>query len=282
MSGIIKKIKTAKEVLETRGVKGIASVLIDDKFYNQRLMFDKWLKTKSGWWAGKIIEIKGNKISIDGCEFNVNSPAITTKFKSHFYFDDYELEERDALKHYLNPELPVIELGGAMGVVACLTNKNLVHPEKHVVVEANPEILPLLEDNRERNNCRFNVLHGAVAYGTEEITFNLNQDFWASSAQFSTDKSVTVQAITLKQVADKFNFDKFTLICDIEGGEIDMVKFDAEVLRDRVTTLILEVHPYIHGEELIKNMLLDLEKMNFKSAFKRAGVHVLQKSNQVE
>ncbi len=71
----------------------------------------------------------------------------------------------------------MIEFGGAMGVVACLTNKRLIHPEKHIVVEANPEILSLLKDNRDRNNCQFTILHGAIAYGTEEVTFNLNEDF---------------------------------------------------------------------------------------------------------
>jgi hypothetical protein len=40
---------------------------------------------------------------------------------------------------------------------------------------------------------------------------------------------------------------------------------------------MLEVHEHVHGEEPIKNMFLDLKKMNFKSAFEKSGVHVLQK-----
>ncbi len=283
MSYITKKVETAKRVFQTQGVKGIASVLLEDKLYNQRIKFkikfNKWFEKKKRWWAGKIVEIRGNTVLIDGCQFNLNSPMISTAIKSHFYFHDYEIEERNALKHFFNPELPVIELGGAIGVIACLTNKSLIHPEKHVVVEANPEILSLLKDNRDRNNCQFTILHGAVAYGTNEVTFNLNEDFWASSAQYSSNRTgtVKVQTINLKQIADKFNFDKFTLICDIEGAEVDMVKFDEEVLRDQVETLMLEVHEHVHGEEPIKNMLLNLEKMNFKSAFEKSGVHVLQK-----
>ncbi len=179
---------------------------------------------------------------IDGCHFSVCSPAITTAFKSRFYFDEYETSEREALKRFLDPQLPVIELGGAMGVIACLTNRSLNHPEKHVVVEANPDILPLLKENRNRNNCQFTILHGAVAYGIDEVTFNLSNDFWASSVQASFNKSVNVQSITLKQIVDEFDFDEFTLICDIEGGEVDLVKFDKEILCDRVNTLMIEVH----------------------------------------
>lgn len=276
MSDIRKKVKTAKQVLQTQGVKGIASVLVDDKIYNQRVKFDRWFRTKSSWWTGKMIEIRGNKVLIDGCQFNVNSPAISTASKGDFYFDNYETNEREALKHFLDPELPVIELGGAMGVVACLTNKILAHPEKHVVVEANPEILPLLEENRDRNDCKFTIMHGAVAYGTDQVTFNLCDDFRASSAQAAFNKSVTVRSINLKEIVDKFNFDKFTLICDIEGGEFDLVKFDRDIFRDRVTTLMIEVHEYIFGPESVKNMFLELEKMNFKTVYEKGNVYVLQ------
>ncbi len=280
MSHIIKKVETAKRVLQTQGVKGIASVLLEDKLDNQRIKFNEWFEKKKRWWAGKIVEIRGNTVLIDGCQFNLNSPMISTAIKSHFYFHDYEIEERNALKHFFNPELPVIELGGAIGVIACLTNKSLIHPEKHVVVEANPEILSLLKDNRDRNNCQFTILHGAVAYGTNEVTFSLMEEFWSSSAQYLTNRTVKVQTINLKEIVDKFNFDKFTLICDIEGAEVDMVKFDEKVLRDQVETLMLEVHKHVYGEEPIKNILLNLEKMNFKSAFEKSGVHVLQKIKQ--
>ena len=93
MSHITKKIETAKRVLQTQGVKGIASVLLEDKLYNQRIKFNKWFEKKKRWWAGKIVEIRGNIILIDGCQFNVNSPVITTAIKSHFYFDNYEVHE---------------------------------------------------------------------------------------------------------------------------------------------------------------------------------------------
>jgi hypothetical protein len=106
-----------------------------------------------------------------------------------------------------------------------------------------------------------------------------SNDFWASSVQASFNKSVNVQSITLKQIVDEFDFDEFTLICDIEGGEVDLVKFDKEILRDRVTTLIIEVHKKIVGEEPVKNMLLDLEKMKFNSVYNNGNVHVLQKQN---
>jgi hypothetical protein len=121
----MKKIKTAQRVFQTRGVKGIASVLFKEKPMSGWFTFNKWLR-EGNWWIGKIIELKGDVISIDDCKFSVRSPAISTAFKSYFFFDEYEAFEREALKHFLDPRLPVVELGGAMGVIACLTNKRLL------------------------------------------------------------------------------------------------------------------------------------------------------------
>jgi FkbM family methyltransferase len=239
------------------------------------MMSIKWLNLG----FGKIVEIKGNVVLIDGCQFSVCSPEITTAFKRHFFFDNYEADERHALKHFLDPRLPVIELGGALGVIACLTNKRLNYPEKHVVVEANPGIIPLLKENCDRNNCQFTILNRAVAYGTDEVTFNVCDDFWASSIQASFDKSVIVQTVSLNEIINEYGFEQFTLICDIEGGEIDLVKFDKEVLRDRVATLIIEVHENIVGAEPVNNMLRDLEKLNFNSVYTYGSIHVLQKQN---
>ncbi len=165
MLRIIKKTKYINRILQTQGVKVAASVLYRENIY-PLMMSIKWLNLG----FGKIVEIKGNVVLIDGCQFSVCSPEITTAFKRHFFFDNYEADERHALKHFLDPRLPVIELGGALGVIACLTNKRLNYPEKHVVVEANPGIIPLLKENRDRNNCQFTILNKAVAYGTDEVT----------------------------------------------------------------------------------------------------------------
>lgn len=268
----MKKIRTARRVFQTQGAKGIASVLFEEKLRNHWIRFNKWL-------IGKIIEIKGDVISIDGCEFGVRSPAISTSFKSHFFFDDYEVPEREAIKHFLDPQLPAIELGGAMGVIACLTNKRLNKPQKHIVVEANPDILSLLEENRNRNGCQFTILHKAVAYGVDEVTFHLGDEFWVSSVQASSNKSVNVPTISLKEIVDKFGFEEFTLICDIEGGEVDLVKFDEEIFRHRVATLIIEVHEKIVGADPINNMVQKLKEMGFKPVFEKLSTYVFKKQD---
>jgi 16S rRNA A1518/A1519 N6-dimethyltransferase RsmA/KsgA/DIM1 with predicted DNA glycosylase/AP lyase activity len=70
----------------------------------------------------------------------------------------FEKHERETIKRCLDPNLPVVEVGGCIGVVACTTNRLLQEPSKHVVVEANPDLVPVLEANRQLNQCEFVVL----------------------------------------------------------------------------------------------------------------------------
>src|ERR1051325_201510 len=97
--------------------------------------------------------------------------------KSRFVLNQYERPEREAITRYLDPSLPVVEFGACIGVVSCLTNKKLGNPQQHVVVEANPHLVPLLNKNREANHCEFTILHRAVGYGSNEIEFHLGGTF---------------------------------------------------------------------------------------------------------
>jgi FkbM family methyltransferase len=151
----------------------------------------------------------------------------------------------------------------------------LRNPQQHVVIEANPELLPLLEENRDRNGCRFTILHRAVAYGSDEIAFHVNIDFWASNVNTSTDRFVKVPTISLQEVFEQFGFERCTLICDIEGGEIDLVQHEAEILKQRVATFVVEVHPWCIQADIIDAMLHGLEIIGFTCVYGRDNNYVL-------
>src|ERR1051325_3177265 len=107
------KLATAKRVLQTQGVAGLIPVFKHKLQYVTNL-FDPW----DNWFCGKFVELRGGIVSIDGCSFDVNSPVISTRLKSRFLFNNYETPEREALELFLDPALPVVELGGSVGVVA--------------------------------------------------------------------------------------------------------------------------------------------------------------------
>ena len=238
---IARKRETAVRIFRTQGVRGLASATF--RRLNPRLHFREW-RSKDHWWVGRLVEFMGNVVRIDGCSFTVDSPYIATVNKSRFLLG-YEAPERYALEHFVDPDLPVVELGASVGVVACLTNKRLRRPDRHVVVEAHPGILPVLERNRERNGCAFTIVYGAIAYGIDQVTFYTPGYFLGAGLYVDGPcPSVSVPAVSLEQIIERFGFDRCMLISDIEGAESELIKHEVSILRDRVVTIILETHDW--------------------------------------
>jgi FkbM family methyltransferase len=226
--------------------------------------------------VGLLVTVRGNVVTVDSCSFAVGHPAIRTSLKSLLLLDSYEKSERQILRTYLDRTRPVIELGASIGVVACITNRMLDDPGKHVAVEGNPDLIGVLTDNRSRNRCGFSVLNRAVAYGADEVTFYQAPEFLASSVQLKTDHPVTVPAITLGQIIQEYGFERCTVICDIEGGEMDLVKHEIDALRRHVETLILEVHGWRVGQGLAEEMIRTLERTGFEAVHKQGEIRVFR------
>jgi FkbM family methyltransferase len=264
-----KKLTTAQEIWKTHGIKEVALV------YPRK--FDAWLRHEDNWWVGKAVEARGNVVSLDGCTFSLKHPDIATAHKSALVFGRYEAPEREALGRFLDPTLPVVEFGGSIGVVACLTNKMLESPKNHVVVEANPTLVGLLEENRARNQCVFVVLNRAVAYLSDKVAFNIDpEDFLASSVQRPSAHSVEVQTITLEKVLQTYGFEVCTLICDIEGGEADLIMRESASLAQNVGTLILEVHHWVIGRLRTNELMAKLKEIGFEKIHERGATLVFQ------
>jgi FkbM family methyltransferase len=269
------KLDSAKWVFRTQGIAGLMSV-IKEHYIGEEL------RKRVNRWYGKSIENRGNVISIDGCRFSLDSPIITTESKSKFMFNQYEWPERQAIKRFVDSALPVVEFGGSIGVVSCLTNRKLSDPQRHVVVEANPALVPLLLRNRDRNKCEFEVLPRIVAYGSDRAAFYTNNlNFHISTAvPVATDEHIDVidiETTDLRSILDQYHFDRCTLICDIEGGESDLLRHESEILKDRVATLILEVHEWSLGSQRLREMFDELAALGFQEVFSELDTYAFQK-----
>ncbi len=228
------------------------------------------------WWWAMMAKRLPHVVTIDGCMFNINSPAISLDAKTYFLFGQYEKPEREALKRFLDPGMPVIEFGAAIGVVSCLTNKKLDQPRNHVVVEANPDLLPILEQNRNHNKCSFTILHRAVAYAGDKVVFFRHENYLGGSVQTGLGEPVDVPAIRLQDVLEEFNFERCSLICDIEGGESDLIKYEAEIISRKVVTLIVEFHEWVLGLDEVNKLLSRIEQLGFTVVFQQKETYVFQ------
>jgi FkbM family methyltransferase len=216
-----------------------------------------------------------NEVRIDRCTFSLE--GITDgSTRIELITHNYEAPERRAITRYARRNLPVIELGGSIGVVSCITNKLLQNPTAHLVVEANPLAIPHLEGNKKLNQCQFEIVNRAIAYGADSVTFRPNSSMCGNSITGDGDLSpVTVQTARLGDLARERGFNRFTLICDIEGVEYDLVCQETEVLKN-ADTIIMETHDRFIGAEKSRLMMDKLAGLGFKLVEENEFVVVLR------
>lgn len=281
---VARKLATIRRVFRNEGSKGLlvvsklkaASIVHALGGRKLQKAFEIWCGTEHRW-IGLLVVWAGNVVRIDSCTFLVSHPAIRTATKSLFVLGGYERAERDILKKHLDRSHAVIELGGSIGVVACLTNKLLKDPLKHVVVEANPELIGVLTANRDRNGCVFTIVNRAVAYGARSTTFYVDtRDFLGSSVQVKSERAIEVRAITLGEIIEENGFGTCSVVCDIEGGEMELVRHEPQVLQQHVEMIIIELHGWRVGHEKAAETIRSLEQLGFRCLHEKSGTFVFR------
>lgn len=211
---------------------------------------------------GPFAKLSG-RCAIDGGTFLTRAPFITIRVAGDMLRGHYEQAERRALDSVFDPTLPVIECGASIGVLACLINRRLANPDAHAVIEANPTLLPLLERHRVMNCARFRVVHGAVAYGAPDVAFAVARDSLASRLG-DDGRQVRVPAVTLASVARQQGFDRFGLVCDIEGAEMDILAHDEATLVGRAAWVLMESHRAADGRDLAPEVVAWFTSRGFR------------------
>jgi hypothetical protein len=135
-------------------------------------------------------------------------------------------------------------------------------------------MLPLIQQNRAANAASFELLHGAIAYGGAYVSLNTTSDLLASRTDAAPGGDVP--ALQLSSVLRKYRFSNCTLICDIEGAEIDLVEHELAVLQTRVLTIVLEEHPEYCSASSRAGMFDELTKAGFERVESLRKVHVLR------
>lgn len=225
-----------------------------------------------------IVSLLGNKVHLDSCVLHVENPIISKQAKYELLSNYYEVQERKAVKAFLDPRLPVVELGGSAGLVACVTNKRLTKPNKHIVVEANALIVPTLRHNRSVNHCDFEILHAALGYGSDVVHFIQDTNYLGSRVG-SVGSTTSVKAVTLQGLQNTYSFNTFSLICDIEGGEEELLRHEPHILQKHVHTLIMELHPYFSGWPKVHSLIGEIEALGFKRLSSEVDVFCWRNQN---
>jgi FkbM family methyltransferase len=149
----------------------------------------------------------------------------------------------------------------------------IVGPENICGFEANPHLVEVARENYQANNLAANVtnavLKNRICWGGEgsRAEFHIHRDYWASSFVKSpnTIETVTVPTLCFEEEVRKFNAN--CLICDIEGGEIELLELADLRSFDKI---LMEVH-YWAGREavnrMVKRLIFDGFCINFDLTF---------------
>lgn len=225
-------------------------------------------------WHGLVSKyfalLRGNRIGYRGLTINVNEPSIDAKARALIYHGIYEGEEVELSLKMIDRSLPLVELGGSIGVVACTLNRVLEHPEKHVVVEANPRLIPLLEENRRANGARFEIVPAAIGYGGLTITFTLG-DSVSGSIRETAGRKVEVPTVSLRSLIEDRGLGRVNLVMDIEGAEIDLIENELDVMEAYVQCVVMETHDRFVGGGKTDRMLERLEAAGFATELRTDG-----------
>jgi FkbM family methyltransferase len=228
------------------------------------------------WYAGKLVERRGNVVRLDGCRLDLSSTTFSTFQRGCLWLSRHEEPERIAVARFLDPALPVIELGASTGMLSCLINRRLRHPKAHVAVEANPDLMPVIQANRALNGGAFEIVHAAVAYDGRAIAFAHGDDHLAGQAETHHGAGGGIETTTVGGLLDRSKFERATLVCDIEGMEIEMWRHEGDTLAARIAWLIVELHEPISGREAVHEFIEGLQARGFALIWERSWTRVFR------
>ncbi|MBL8163904.1 MAG: FkbM family methyltransferase [Anaerolineae bacterium] len=260
---LMKKGATARRVYRQEGLTGVIAVV------QARARFTK---------AVLHAFVSGDLVELDGCYFRLNRQIVPARLKAEFVLDIYEKPERIAIQQFVHPINPVIEMGGGIGVISCITNKRLRNARQHLVVEANPLLIPSLEDSRQRNACQFEIVQAAIGYTGDQTTLFVQRRFVLSSLIRASGQAVQVSTMTLQKLLERADWKdtKITLICDIEGMEYDLIVKEIDTIRQHVATLVIEIHPEFLDAAALSRIRSELEKHYFQLIHQNGKLHVFK------
>src|SRR5260370_5789210 len=195
------------------------------------------LRNLAGHFAGRFIrsvigfgfDLTGSIYRVDGCLFNIPVHLTDRNYRSAFVFGEYKAGERKLIRQFLRADDRVIQLGGCIGVLSCLVNSQLTWRTHHLVVEANPELIPLLRRHRELNRACFQIEECAVS--TEpEVTLSVHR-LMTHSGIFAQGEArqIRVRGRSLAELHDShgpFN----VLLMDVKGSELEILKSSSNLL----------------------------------------------------
>lgn len=194
-----------------------------------------------------LARVMRNQIPVRGVRLSTDHDRILPEIKAALFWGFYEKAEAELIQAHLDPHADVIELGGSLGAVGALVAHRLAPTSRLVSVEADPDLLSLLEWNLTANSqgTPVTVLHRLVDHTARDSIGYFQPSERTTTGQIATTPSapgtVAVERATLQTIRRETGIDTFTLVCDIEGAELDLIEAGPSAF-DGCTAAFMEWH----------------------------------------
>lgn len=222
----------------------------------------------------------GPVYKLDGHKFRIPKDS-TYVAKRAIHKGLYEAPERNLVREFLPADLPVIELGGSFGIVSRITRDKIGNDTPMVIVEANPTLMEYCSENATRGIERAptTFVNAALGYAGDEklkftVTYGVHDSRVGDGAASAGDEVIEVEAVSLSDLRKRNNISgQYSLVCDIEGMEFDLLEKEGDALADCVCAII-EFHPHIFRETGRSNegFFMMIDQLGFEVAKIEANV----------
>ena len=221
----------------------------------------------------KYVLPKIQEVTLEGMRFDVS--GLSTKIRNRLLSGAYEAHEKQMCRDFLNPNDSVLEVGGAIGFIGLLCQKQL-GIKTYSCFEANPRTYELLKRNCEMNGIQPRVWNMALARADGTVDLEVSSDFWENSICYDSGrkegvKTVRVPCGTLQTLLQTVEHPVNTLIIDIEGAEQFI---DFRQIPDAISKIIIELHPNVIGQEITYNIVATLIGLGFRVAREESDTFV--------
>ena len=164
----------------------------------------------------------------------------------------YEADEAKAADRCVRKGFRVLELGAGIGYVTSICARR-AGPANVLSVEANPDLLPVIEANLARNGLSgVTLMHGAVTGPVEE---GATADFAVSTGYTgsSLDGKGRAVRVPLISIHDLIRAHKpHVVLMDVEGAEADMF---GRLWKCPLRFCVMELHPKKYHARTIKKIV---------------------------
>jgi FkbM family methyltransferase len=207
---------------------------------------------------------RGLSFELDGVLIQAPSDVITPTIAEALSTGAYEAEEARIVARALKPRDRVLEIGSGLGYVS-----TLIARDDRVIaltaVEADPRLAKRAAATLRLNNCAsaevLNAVLAPEASMGDSAMFYQRPDFWMSSmieTDVPYDRAVNVPVLALNEMLRTRAIT--CIVCDIEGGELELLKGADLSGVDRV---VVELHDHITGLSGVSNLFDIMRRKGF-------------------